>query len=367
MLIIADEASAIPDSTFEAIEGNLAGGGRMVMISNPSRRIGKFFRTFHSSDTTWKTFSISAFESPNVTHTEPSVPGLATSEWIEQVRQEYGENSAQYKIRVLGKFASLEEGLLFSESRIAQAELLHSQQSDNDYSAHRLIVGLDPAGDSGVGDETMFCLRRGNRVLALVGALGLTPGEHIDKLEELLEHYYQPHDSQLETLPVVLSDANGKIGADVRVELQLRLRVKKFCKYLPVSASDKPRLEADSKNFDRVRDLLGHRLHEAFKNGLTLPTDEMLREELQQYELKDSANGKAKLTPKDAIRKQLGRSPDRADSLMLCTFWNSESIPSTINKGRPPPSSPNQQPNTRRSLGGRFDPFASSSGYNSRR
>ncbi len=41
LLYLLDEASGIPDSIFEAIEGNRAGGARVVMFSNPTRTKGR--------------------------------------------------------------------------------------------------------------------------------------------------------------------------------------------------------------------------------------------------------------------------------------------------------------------------------------
>ena len=49
-----------------------------------------------------------------------------------------------------------------------------------------------------------------------------------------------------------------------------------------------------------------------------MPDDEDLQDELTQHKYKIvSSNGKIRIEEKDEMRKRLGRSPDRADSLML--------------------------------------------------
>ena len=43
LLLIVDEASGVPDEITDAIEGNLAAGGKLVLFSNPTRLSGLFY------------------------------------------------------------------------------------------------------------------------------------------------------------------------------------------------------------------------------------------------------------------------------------------------------------------------------------
>ncbi len=84
LLFILDEASGIPEPIFEAVEGNRAGGAKVIMFSNPTSTSGTFYEAFHRKRNFWHTIHISAEESPNVTGGQISIPGLATAEWVEE-------------------------------------------------------------------------------------------------------------------------------------------------------------------------------------------------------------------------------------------------------------------------------------------
>lgn len=97
LMFIIDEASGVDDEIFEAIEGSQTEAGankaKIVMIGNPTRTEGYFFEAFHSKSGLWKTIHFDCRLSPRV-----------SKEWIEQKKEEYGEESPFYKVRVLGEF-----------------------------------------------------------------------------------------------------------------------------------------------------------------------------------------------------------------------------------------------------------------------
>lgn len=62
------------------------------------------------------------------------------------------------------------------------------------------------------------------------------------------------------------------------------------------------------------------RLRDAIDRGLSLPRDEELLEELVSITYQYTETGKIKITPKDKIKEELGRSPDKADALALTFF-----------------------------------------------
>jgi len=66
LLVIVDEAPGLPAEFWPSIEGTLASGdSRLLMMGNPTLTSGPFFDAFGRSRSAWKTFSISAFDSPN--------------------------------------------------------------------------------------------------------------------------------------------------------------------------------------------------------------------------------------------------------------------------------------------------------------
>jgi phage terminase large subunit len=105
LLFIVDEASGVPEAIFEAIEGNRAGGARIVMFGNPTQQSGTLYDSFHTKREFWVCIHVSSEESPNVVHGKLLFRGLATREWVEEKRRDWGTNSPVYQVRVRGDFA----------------------------------------------------------------------------------------------------------------------------------------------------------------------------------------------------------------------------------------------------------------------
>lgn len=310
LLYILDEASGIPDEIFEAVEGNRAGGARLVMFSNPTRTEGEFFRAFTSKKDLYHTIRISSEETPNVIEGRLVIPGLATREWIEEKRREWGTESALYKVRVKGEHALQEDGRIFSIHAIAEAEQRwHDAPEDG-----RLFVGVDPAGESGTGDEAVFAPRRGYKLLSLQSHLGLDPDAHLVQLLGLLTKLRKPRE-----LPVVVLDREGAVGSKVfRVFREFLESNPASFELVAVRASDGAVREGDV--YDRMRDLLAANLEAWLREGGAIVEDVKLSAELHMLEWKKQVRGRLKVTPKDLIRKVLGRSPDRYDALALAVW-----------------------------------------------
>jgi hypothetical protein len=223
----------------------------------------------------------------------------------------YGEDSAFVKVRVDGEFPVGEDGKTFSIALITEAE----QRWPETEGVGVLQIGLDPAGESGTGDETAMVARRGDKVLALRRHRGLNEAAHgvhlLGLIEELREH---PQEKA-----IVVIDSEGKIGWDVYTYLQgLASRPKATFELHRVRASDKAIREP--MTFDRVRDELAHNLWMWVKNGGALIEDEQLETELHALEWDRGTAGRQKITPKKELRKTLGRSPDSYDALAL-SVW----------------------------------------------
>lgn len=315
LLYIVDEASGVGDDIFQALEGNRAGGARVVMFSNGTRNDGEFYEAFASKAAFYFTLRVSSEETPNATSGEDLIPGLATREWIEEKKREWGEDSPLYIVRVKGGHATSEEGRIFSVHAIGQAESRWATTAD----AGRLFVGLDPAGESGKGDESMFAPRRGLKLLGFIPHRGLSHAGHVAVLLKLLSELRLPRE-----VPVVVVDRTGPIGTPVYRLLADYLEANPHSfELVGIVASDgavrMPQI------YDRMRDELAANLELWFRDGGAIIEDAKLAAELHILEWKEAVNGKLKLTPKDVIKKLLGRSPDRYDALAL-SCWEPLSL-----------------------------------------
>ena len=67
ILVIIDEAPGVSAETWEAIEGIRAGDDVHVLaLGNPTSSGGPFYEAFTSGGRDWETFTISAFDTPNL-------------------------------------------------------------------------------------------------------------------------------------------------------------------------------------------------------------------------------------------------------------------------------------------------------------
>lgn len=320
LFFILDEASGIADAIYEGLDGNRAGWAedpsimvRMLLMGNPTKTHGEFYDSHHhpTKKLVYARYSISSRESPNVVAGRVVVPGLATSQWIEQMEAKYGKDSAFVRVRVDGKPPTGEDGKAFS---LAMIQLAEERWRDEDCDGvGPLYIGLDPAGESGTGDEACFVPRRRFKQLAIRVFRGLTPEAHgVHLLDVIAEFRTHPRERA-----IVVMDSEGKVGADVYAHLSsLGERTKKFDLHR-VRASDHARREPHV--FDRTRDELAHNFGAWLREGGGLIEDSMLEQEMHSIEW-DRVSGRAKITPKKTLRKILGRSPDRYDATAL-SVW----------------------------------------------
>jgi phage terminase large subunit len=111
-LYVVDEASGVSDDILAAIDGNLMGGGRLLLLGNPNHNSGALYDAFHSKKDLYYRIQVSSEETPNFIARKKVIKGLAEYREIMQRRQIWGrdgkgyENHYQYQVRVQGKFPS---------------------------------------------------------------------------------------------------------------------------------------------------------------------------------------------------------------------------------------------------------------------
>ena len=318
LLAIVDEASGYPDELFHAIRGNLAASGcREVLISNPTRSTGFFFDAFHKPATMelYKTFQVSSLETPNYIEGRDVFPGLASRAWVEECEREWGRDSPLFKVHVLGQFVLNEEGAVFSIQMILDATERHeSTEGDG-----RLSLGIDPAGDSGKGDESAFAARRGKKILGNIHTRrGLTPEGHLIEALGILNGLRRKEDREI---PRIVIDRDGEQGARVWAVFKgyEETHEGEF-ELIGFRGSDKAFREP--LVYMRVRDELYASFRDWFRNDGAIPQDLKLSKELNAFRFMTHVSGKTQVCSKDELRKALGRSPDRADACALAC-WES--------------------------------------------
>ena len=291
VLIIADEASAIPEQIFEAAAGSMSGyEAATVLIGNPTRNSGMFYKTHHALRSSWFTMHVNGEKSARV-----------SADFLKQIRDTYGEGSNAYRVRVLGEFALHEDDTLIA------AELVDAAMDrDQAYDASApLVYGVDIArfGD----DRTVLCKRRGNVVLEF------RSWSNEDTMQTVGRIMAQ---AGVDGPEMILIDSIG-IGAGVADRLR---EVVGELKGRAIDVRDVNVSEASAMNPSAAK--LRDELWLSVRDWLTarackLPKDDELRMELSSVRYAFQSNGKVKIESKADLKRRGLRSPDMADALCL--------------------------------------------------
>ena len=307
LLYIIDEASGVDGRVFEAMEGNMAAGAKMVLFSNPTRMVGTFFDAFHTKSQYWKCIHISSQHSPNVTG-EREIRGLAGPKWIEEKKEEWGESSPMFQVRVEGNFPGQGDNSIIGLSLATQAQDRWKTASTEG----RLRIGIDPAryGE----DETVIQPVRGSKALEPVFGVGWNGAQIAAHTFNLVEKLKRESDDKIE----IKIDVIG-LGASPEDFFgffkQRREASGVVIKPINVShASDKPDVYAD------LRTQLCFDLRDWLEDGGSIPTDERLVQEIVSATFELDGKGRNRVTSKKNERKLLGRSPDRRNALELAIY-----------------------------------------------
>ncbi len=196
ILFVVDEASGVSEDIFEAIEGCMTSHrARLLLIGNPTRRTGSFFEAFHSRRALWKTLHISAFDTPNVVKKALVYPGLVTSTWVSEAAKNWGAQSPQYQVRVLGEFPSQGTDTLVGLTDIESAV---GSAWPEDTSAP-VAIGVDVARFG--SDSSAICVRQGRSVISLESFHGLDTMAVAGRVADAIRRF-APHDIYIDEIGI---------------------------------------------------------------------------------------------------------------------------------------------------------------------
>jgi phage terminase large subunit len=298
ILFLVDEGSGFPDDLWEPIFGNMAGGGRLLTTGNPTRTSGPFYDAF-SAPEFWHLLHVNSNDTPNVRAGKTVIPGLATREWVEDRKREWGEDSAAYQVRVLGNFPTQ------ADNAIIPIGLAHEAQEREVPDGGALVLGVDVArfGD----DESVIQPRRGLRAFPAVAVQGMDLMQLAGKVREVVtEHAGQGERPRLNI------DEIGVGGGLVDILKSQHPGWDIF----GVNVAER----ATADGFTKLRDQLWFSCRDWLKEGGSIPDDPKLFSELVAPTYSFDAQGRQKVESKDEIKKRLKRSPDRADALCLAVY-----------------------------------------------
>lgn len=335
-MFVVTEATGIGDDTFEAIEGNLQGDSRILIVFNPNTSVGYAARSQRGDR--WARFRLNSLAAPNVVKKKTVIPGQVDYEWVVDKLRNWcmpiSENEAQtelddfqfegkwyrpddlFRKKVLGKFPKVSDDVLIPPQWI---ELAHDRwtraQGREPQGSDIRMLGVDVAGMG--RDCTCFCERKGVWVAPFVIHSSGGSADHMEVAGQLAA-YHRRNVGMYFSIDTI-GEGAGVYSRCVEVAGDRHFI---SCKYSEGARgrNDKDLTDITGQHrflnmraylFWCVRDWLNPRNGA----GAMLPPDAQFDEEAAEIRWFFRSDGKIQIEPKEDIRKRLGRSPDRFDAL----------------------------------------------------
>jgi phage terminase large subunit len=315
VLIVLDEAPGVRGEIYEAVEGIAAGGDVHVLaLGNPVIAGGPFYEAFTSDRGRWKTFTIDAFDTPNLEGLSlerlrslpPDLPEshplfahaprsyLTTRRYVYESYLKYGEDSPFWQARVRGQFPEQAEDALIS-LRWLEAARDPKRLLDDEQTLH---AGIDVA-EAG-NDETVcaICTASG-RIVAMESWRGNSRGPVIAFLNQFKDRLDEINFDRA-GVGAYFADDFGHLG------------------FRNVNGIN---VGAATRFPDRFRNLkaeLYWTLRERFQEGqVSGLIDELTTAQLASIRYEINPRGLVEIESKDEMRRRGVKSTDRAEALML--------------------------------------------------
>ena len=300
VLVVVDEASALGEDMYDAVEGVLAGGdAKLLLIGNPLRTSGTFFDAFNTRRDEFHALTISAYDTPAFTGEQ--VPRelrkrLVSKGWVERI-EKHAAGSNTHLVKVLGEFPSQAD-----DTVVARADL--EKAHANAFAAGLpVVIGVDPARFG--SDETAVAVREGNRIRIV----RTTRGHDLMRTTGYVADLARRLQTATGTRPTIVVDEIG-VGSGVVDRLQ-ELREFKVLGFNSAGRAER------SREFHNRRSELWITAGEAMGQLDLDPRDDDLAADLLSPTFSFGSDGARVVEPKSNTKKRLRRSPDRADALLL--------------------------------------------------
>ena len=287
ILLIFDEASAIPDVIWEVSEGALTDEGTEIIwcvFGNPTRNTGRFKDCFTGKAAhRWTARQIDSRSSRFTNKAQ-------IEEWI----RDYGIDSDFVKVRVRGMFPSMSARQFISVTDVDAAFGRHLR--DEQYNFAPKIVSVDPAWEG--DDELVIGMRQG---LAFRLLRTIPKNDNDIQVAGIVAQI-----EDLESADAVFIDAGygtGIVSAGRSLGRNWQLV------WFSGESSDPGCINKRAEMWKLMRDWL--------KSGGAIPADTGLYNDLIGPETVGRADGKIQIEAKADMKKRGLKSPNRADCLAI--------------------------------------------------
>jgi len=331
-MFIVTEASGMPQSVFDAIEGNLQGNSRMLIVFNPNTSLGYAANSQRGQG--WQKFRLDSLTAPNVLNKNNDIPGQVDYDWVKDKveiwctaisESDYLEAEGDFhfeidgqkrlyrpndlfRVKVRGLFPKVSEDVLIP---LYWVQLANERWLKGKRESDHLRLGVDVAGMG--RDSSVFVFRYKNRVEKFESIQSGGEANHMEIAGKTISYIRQGGKAFIDTI--------GE-GAGVYSRTQELGEENAYS----VKFSEKAEWEDETlKDVTDVYEFLNMRaylfwalrdwLNPANNTGAQLPPDDKLTQELTEIRYKFQSNGRIQIEPKEEIKKRIRRSPDKSDAL----------------------------------------------------
>lgn len=333
-MFVITEASGISDTVFDAIEGNLQGNSRILLVFNPNTTTGYAARSQKSQR--WSRFRLNSLTAPNVIHKQTIIPGQVDYNWITDKIDNWCERISKdnicvedddfefegnwykpndlFRVKVLGRFPKVDDSILIPEQWIEEAEERYKKHRGA-LSKSKLVIGVDIAGMG--RDATVYCFRYDRYVHRFVKRYSGGKANHMEYAGEI-SNFLKDNENAIASIDTIGEGAGVYSRLD---EIGYKERIIS-CKYshLPIDEEGNDLTDLTGEyNFQNMRAYLYWAVRDWLdpKHGskAMIPPNSGFREEATEVKWKFNSNGKIIIESKEEIKKRLGRSTDEFDAL----------------------------------------------------
>lgn len=289
VMLVADEASGIPEQVFDAAQGSMSGENAVtILLGNPVRSSGYFYDTHNRLRDSWYCIHVNGEKTPRVSR-----------EFIKEVAERSGIDSNEYRIRVLGEFPLADDDTVIPMDYIVSA--IGRDLEDETTSAP--VWGVDIAR---FGNDSSALVKRKSIIVPeppkiWAGANTMTSAGIVANEYETTPPALRPSAIYVDAIGL------GAGVADRLIELKLPAVAINVAE---ASAMNTKYANLKAELWFAARDWLG------LKN-CRLPAHDKLRDELAAVRYAYTSNGRLQIEDKATFKKRTGYSPDVADAFVL--------------------------------------------------
>ena len=335
-MFVVTEATGISDDTFAAIEGNLQGDSRILIVFNPNTPVGYAARS--QKGDRWEKFRLNSLTAPNVIERRTIIPGQVDYEWVKDKIEHWcmpiseTERSAElddflfegvwyrpedlFRKKVLGKFPKISDDVLIPMQWLELAHERWKQANGREpLSSEPRMLGVDVAGMG--RDSTCYCERKGAWVAPFVCHNSGGQADHM-KVAGQIVNLRQYHPEMFVAIDTI-GEGAGVYSRCLELDDSTHIISCKYSEWAKEFRGKEPTdmtgqyrfLNMRAWLFWAVRDWLNPKN----ETGAMLPPDPVFDEEATEIRWSFRSDGRIIIEPKDDIKARIGRSPDKFDSL----------------------------------------------------